>query len=91
MNTFIKRHGKYLLYILLVAMPISCGNEYRQSTNQKKKPIGEWYKSGNNQFNDEEWDLQIVKVRDCEYVLWHNWAGSDMEHYEGCDNPKHCN
>ncbi len=32
---------------------------------------------------------EIVKVRNCEYVLWHNSYGSDMEHYEGCKNEEH--
>lgn len=34
--------------------------------------------------------LEIATVRDCKYVLWYNGSGSDMEHYEGCTNPKHC-
>ena len=33
--------------------------------------------------------VEIMKVKDCEYVLWHNSYGSDMEHYEGCNNNKH--
>lgn len=36
-------------------------------------------------------EFQIVKLRNCEYVLWHNGHGSDMEHYAGCTNPQHCN
>jgi hypothetical protein len=33
--------------------------------------------------------LEIIKVRNCEYVLWFNNYGSDMEHYEGCKNKEH--
>ena len=36
-------------------------------------------------------ELTIVKVRNCEYVLWHNGYGSDMEHYGGCANTEHNN
>lgn len=45
------------------------------------------------QTHSEKWgppSIEIVKVRDCEYVLWYYGYGSDMEHYEGCTNPKHC-
>ena len=33
--------------------------------------------------------IVVIKVKDCEYVLWENGYGSDMEHYEGCKNPIH--
>jgi hypothetical protein len=32
-------------------------------------------------------DLHIVKVGKCQYVLWYNGYGSDMEHYGACE---HC-
>jgi hypothetical protein len=35
--------------------------------------------------------IQVVKVKDCEYVLWDDYSGVAMEHYEGCQNPQHCN
>ncbi len=88
MKTLIKKHGRHLLYILLVAVLVSCGNEPKQNIEQEDKPIGERYKSKLTYY---KWDIEIIKVRDCEYVLWHNGYGSDMEHYEGCENPKHCN
>lgn len=47
--------------------------------NEPEKQIRERYK----------YDIEIVKVRECEYVLWFNGYGSDMEHYEGCENAKH--
>lgn len=31
--------------------------------------------------------IEVIKVRQCEYVLWHHGYGSDMEHYGGCSNP----
>lgn len=86
MNT-IKTLTRYALYTLLVAVLASCGSESEQNIEQNKKPTGERYKSTFNR----DLDIEIVKVRDCEYVLWHNSYGSDMEHYEGCENPKHCN
>ena len=87
MTTIINRHGRHLLYTLLVAVLVSCGDETKQNIEQIETPIGERYKSNWN----ADLDIEIVKVRDCEYVLWHNSYGSDMEHYEGCENPKHCN
>jgi hypothetical protein len=33
----------------------------------------------------EKNDLRIVKVGKCEYVLWYNGYGSDMEHYGACE------
>ena len=33
--------------------------------------------------------VEIVKIRDCDYVFWENGYGLDMEHYAGCVNPDH--
>ena len=65
-------------YILLLTLLSSCRNETKQNT---KEEIKEEYKGG----------IEIVKVRSCDYVLWHNGYGSDMEHYEGCKNTEHYN
>lgn len=73
--------NKLLLLSLIISI-CSCQEEPKQN----EKPIGERYKSN----WDRDLDIEIVKVRDCEYVLWHNSYGSDMEHYEGCENQNHC-
>lgn len=41
-------------------------------------------KQGSPHYNEK---LSIVKVGECQYVLWHNDYGSDMEHYGACE---HC-
>jgi len=76
----------YTLYFVLVAVLSSCGDETKENIEQEKDNR-EMY------ISNPKWkaDLQIVKVRNCEYVLWYNGYGSDMEHYEGCKNPQHCN
>ena len=33
--------------------------------------------------------IELIKIRDCEYVLWENVNGLDMEHYAGCMNTEH--
>ena len=44
----------------------------------------------NSRKEEYEKNTEIIKIRNCEYVLWHNGYGSDMEHYEGCKNAEHC-
>lgn len=36
--------------------------------------------------NTEYGSIEVIEVRGCQYVLWHNGYGSDMEHFEGCKN-----
>ncbi len=86
MNT-IKTLTQYTLYTLLFAVLFSCGSETGQNIEQNEKPAGERYQSATGY----KWDLEILKIRDCEYILWHNGYGSEMEHYEGCKNSEHCN
>lgn len=33
--------------------------------------------------------IEIIKIRDCEYVLWYGDRANDLEHYAGCLNEKH--
>ena len=33
--------------------------------------------------------ITIIVVDGCEYVLWYQVAGSDMEHHAACNNPIH--
>jgi len=33
--------------------------------------------------------IEILKIKNCEYILWVYHTSCDMEHFEGCDNPKH--
>lgn len=33
--------------------------------------------------------LEVVEIDGCQYVLWHNSYGSDMEHHGNCKNPIH--
>jgi hypothetical protein len=54
-----------------------------QSIKKREAYIDGWIRDSGGK------DLVIVKVRNCEYVLWHNNYGSDMEHYEGCQNKEH--
>lgn len=54
-------------------------------TQENEPPTGEFYYTAARGSGP----LEIVKVRDCEYVLWHNGYGSDMEHYADCSNPAH--
>jgi hypothetical protein len=75
----------YTLYLVLVAVLSSCESEPKQKIEQSKSNAETYETKARYK------DIEIVKVRDCEYVLWHNSYGSDMEHYEGCENPKHCN
>jgi len=71
-----------IIYLFLVVTFFSCGGEIEQ---EEKETPGEFYSS-----HKLIEDIQIVKVRDCEYVLWHNGYGSNMEHYAGCNNIEHC-
>lgn len=82
----VKNKLSYTLYFVLVAVLSSCGTEDKENIEQEKDER-EMY------ISDPKFkaDLQILKVRNCEYVLWHNSYGSDMEHYEGCNNAEHCN
>lgn len=64
-------------WILLTVLVVSCCTP---ASNQDDGTPREYYESGR---------LEIIKVRDCEYVLWYNGYGSNMEHYEGCQNPNH--
>lgn len=36
--------------------------------------------------NTEYGSIEVIDVRGCQYVLWHNGYGSDMEHFEKCKN-----
>ena len=80
MNT-IKTLTRYALYTLLVAVLFSCKNEPKQNSKELETYLSK----------GEYESIEIVNVRNCEYVLWHNGYGSDMEHYEGCKNTEHCN
>jgi len=87
MNT-IKTLTRYAFYTLLVAVLFSCKNEPKQNSKELEKNSKEletYLSKGKYE------SIEIVKVRNCEYVLWHNGYGSDMEHYEGCKNTEHCN
>tara|TARA_R110000787_G_scaffold284293_1_gene397857 strand:+ start:1510 stop:1752 length:243 start_codon:yes stop_codon:yes gene_type:complete len=77
----IKTLTRYALYTLLVAVLFSCKNEPKQNNKELETYVS----------NGKYESIEIVKVRNCEYVLWHNGYGSDMEHYEGCKNTEHCN
>lgn len=88
MKKIIKKQGIYLLCIILVGVIVYCGNKLQQNINQARKNSNkERYKSN----FVKKINIETIKVRNCEYVLWHNGYGSDMEHYEGCENPKHYN
>ena len=69
---------RYTLYTLFVAVFFSCKNE---TQNNKELEL----------YISKYATIELLKVRNCEYVLWHNGYGSDMEHYEGCKNTEHFN
>lgn len=68
---------KDILIIVFVVLLTSACSPGGEAVNVEK---GEFYKLN---------QTQIVKIRNCEYVFWHNGYGSDMEHYEGCENKEH--
>lgn len=70
--------------ILIVICLVVVGCTPSSTPTNKLEPTRENY-SDKYGFN-----VSIATVRDCKYVLWYNGSGSDMEHYEGCTNPKHC-
>ena len=68
-----KLRSKLIILAILTIVLYGCKPEkVKRPTNVKR----ELYEN----------NIEIVKVRGCEYVLWHNGYGSDMEHYEDCNN-----
>ena len=68
-----------LLISVVSCLLFSCGDE-----RNSEERFGEiYYQKSRYEY------IEIVKVRDCEYVVWRNSYGSDMEHYEGCQNILH--
>ena len=88
---------KNLIYctisFVLINVLYSCGfNSEEVKAEQEKVKSGEIEYYDDNFISDfdcDNCDINIVKVRDCEYVFWHNGYGSDMEHYADCNNPNH--
>ena len=87
---------KNLIYctisFVLINVLYSCQANAEMKAKQQKVKSGviEYYDDNYiPDFDCENCDINIVKVRDCEYVLWHNGYGSDMEHYADCSNPNH--
>lgn len=59
-----------------------------------KKPLDSYSKSYTEveaYVNLKFGEVAVVKIKDCEYVFWDYYRGSDMEHYAGCTNAAHCN
>ena len=75
----------YTIYFVLVAVLSSCGTEPKENIEQEIDNREIYIVDGTYD------EVQIIKVRNCEYIFWHNGYGSDMEHYEGCNNAEHCN
>jgi hypothetical protein len=80
------RDLKLILILILIFLVVSCVPFVPEENTLNTK--GERYNT-NRKKRDWDNDIEIIKVRDCEYVFWHNGYGSDMEHYEGCTNPIH--
>lgn len=76
----------YTLALLFAVIMASCGGSERHETEENSSGKFYYIKS-----NSDGHYLEIIMVRDCEYVLWHRGYGSDMEHYAGCTNPIHYN
>lgn len=89
---------KNLIYctisFVLINVLYSCGFKSEAKAEQEKVKSGEIEYYDDNYISNydcDNCDINIVKVRDCEYVFWHNGNGSDMEHYADCNNPNHKN
>lgn len=67
------------LFVLFLL--ISCGTK-PQDENKSIEKI-------KNYIPDRTYSVEIVKVKDCDYVFWNKGYGSDMEHYAACSNPLH--
>ena len=73
---------------LFLAGMMACSNEVTKKP--RTTPVEGYYSDEYVSYRDcDNCDINIVKIRNCEYVLWHNGYGSDMEHYEGCQNIEH--
>lgn len=35
-------------------------------------------------------DIQIKRIGDCEYIIYHGYGYDHITHKGDCDNPKHC-
>lgn len=64
---------KRIITLLIIISFFGCKDRQREQSSK------EFYSN----------NIEVVKVRNCEYVLWHNSYGSDMEHYAGCSNNEH--
>ena len=73
---------------IILAGVLSCSADINKKSTRVQ--VEEYYSDQYVSYRDcDNCDINIVKVRNCEYVLWHNGYGSDMEHYEGCQNQEH--
>lgn len=59
--------------------------EVEELTKDDVESLSEWYKSSSS----DTFDLEIVQVRNCEILLWHEKEGSLWMHFPGCVNPIH--
>lgn len=78
---------KKLIFLTLIIS--ACGKEYESTVTDQ--PTREFYNTTNPNNREAKGDVEIIKIRDCDYVFWHNSYGSDMEHYQGCLNTNHSN
>ena len=76
------KKSKIAAILLLSIMFFSC-------VRKKDKYITPTYNKTETYQVNQYHEVEIVRVRDCEYVLISTRWGTDIEHYEGCENPKH--
>jgi hypothetical protein len=76
---------KSIYYISIVLLLYSCSEPGWKG----KKEIKQVKETSVTKTDFPLSSVSIMKVGECEYVFWENSYGSDMEHYEGCSNPKH--
>ena len=80
---------KYLkeisVIVVLLVIICSCQSPRTEINNKKNNAIdnGQAYRS----IIDGSL-IEIIEIDGCEYLLWHNSYGSDMEHHVGCNNHK---
>lgn len=76
--------GCFVFCIVAIGSAIWANIYYNERIQSQQ---GEIVVTENQSPNFKDQNISIVKVGKCQYVLWYNGYGSDMEHYGACE---HC-